>query len=240
VTTFEEVRGAAPTLSVGILTADWGNLSSGIVALARTEARLLHFDVMDGCFVPMMTIGPPVIAGLETSLLKDVHLMVEDPLEKIDAYVAAGADILTVHVEACPQPGRVLQKLGGLPNANDPARGIVRGAAVHPGTPLEALEPLLEDLEMITLLAIHPGWGGQSFLGSTFRRIERTLRMIELSGRDILLCVDGGVKKDNVADIGKAGVDVVVTGSAVFDGRSPVDNAVTMLERLRAGRAERM
>jgi len=234
--TIPSLREIAPTLSVGMLTADWGRLASELALLERTETRLVHFDVMDGCFVPMMTFGAPVVRGLSTPLLKDVHLMIRDPLEKVDAFVAAGADLVTVHVEACPQPHRVFQKLGGMRNANDPERGLVRGAALHPGTPLEVLEPLLDEIEMVMLLGINPGWGGQSLIPSTFRRIERVRERIATAGREILLGVDGGVNRSNIRDLGAAGADIVVTGSAVFDGKAPVENAAALLALLREGR----
>ena len=162
---------------------------------------------MDGCFTPMMTVGPPFIKALKTKLLKDVHLMVENPLEKVDSYVEAGADVITVHVESTRYVHRVLQKLGGMTNTNDPERKLVRGIALNPGTPLSVLEPLLEEVEMIMLLAINPGWKGQSFLVSTFSRMEKTRELIAQSGREILLCVDGGITRDNIGQM--VGVDIV-------------------------------
>src|ERR1017187_1430324 len=137
---FELLRAAAPTVSIGVVTANLLSLGSEISLLERTGAKLVHFDVMDGCFCPMMTVGPPFIKAVKTSLLKDVHLMIDEPLEKVAEYVAVGADIVTIHIEACSNAHRVLQKLGSLTNANDSERGIVRGVAVNPGTPLEALE----------------------------------------------------------------------------------------------------
>src|ERR1035437_7933346 len=116
---FELLRAAAPTVSIGIVTANLLSLGSEISLLESTGAKLAHFDVMDGCFCPMMTVGPPFIKAIKTSLLKDVHLMIEEPLEKVAEYVAVGADIVTVHVEACSHPHRVLQKLASLTNAND-------------------------------------------------------------------------------------------------------------------------
>ena len=223
----------SPTISVGVLTADWMALRSEISLIEQSEVKLLHFDVMDGCFCPMMTLGPPLIGATETSLLKDVHLMIEDPLPKLDAYVAAGADVITVHVEACAHPHRVLQALDDMTNTNDPERGLVRGVALNPGTPLSAVEPLLDDLELIMLLAVNPGWGGQSFIPSTMARIETLKRMT--AQREILICVDGGIKRSNAAEIASNGVDIVVTGSAVFDGKAPLENARFMLDAVRSG-----
>jgi len=232
--TFELLRAAAPTVSVGVVTANLLSLGSEIELLERTGAKLAHVDVMDGCYCPMMTVGPPFIKAIKTSLLKDVHLMIQEPLEKVAEYVAAGSDIITVHPEACSQVHRVLQKLGQLTNANDPARGIVRGVALNPSTPLEVLEPVLDEIEMVSLLAVNPGWGGQKYLPSTNARIARVQRMIADSGKDIILCVDGGITKDNIAAVAATGADLIVAGSAIFDGKTPEANARFMLEAVAA------
>ena len=236
---FSHLRAMAPTISVGVNAADMMKLGSELSLLEQTRVELAHFDVMDGCFTPMMTVGPPFIKALKTALLKDVHLMIEEPLEKVDAYVAAGADMITVHVESSTHIHRVLQKLGGMDNANDPSRGLVRGAALNPGTPLSFLKPLLEEVEVVMLLGINPGWGGQSFIASTFSRIAEVKKMIAERGTEILVCVDGGITKENIGDMAQAGVDVVVTGSAVFDGKDPVGNARFMLDSLGSQRAAR-
>jgi ribulose-phosphate 3-epimerase len=228
------LRAAAPTVSVGVVTANLLSLGTEIKLLEQTGAKLAHVDVMDGCFCPMMTVGPPFIKAIKTSLLKDVHLMIAEPLGKVAEYVAVGADIVTVHVEACSNVHRVLQKLGSLTNANDPERGVVRGVALNPGTPLEALEPLLDELEFISLLAVNPGWGGQKYIPSTTARIARVKRMIAESGKNIILCADGGITKANIAEIAATGVDVIVAGSAVFDGKTPEANARFMLDAVAA------
>jgi ribulose-phosphate 3-epimerase len=160
--------------------------------------------------------------------------MVDEPLEKLADYVAAGADILTIQVEACSHVHRVLQKLGTFSNANDAERGIVRGVALNPGTPLEALEPLLDDVEYILLLAVNPGWGGQKYIPATTARIARVKHMIADSGKNIVLGVDGGITKENIAQVAATGAEVIVTGSAVFDGKTPEANARFMLEAVAA------
>ncbi|MHB9024939.1 MAG: ribulose-phosphate 3-epimerase [Armatimonadota bacterium] len=229
---YQQLRALAPTISVGVLTADVMKLGEELAALDSTGVGLLHFDVMDGCFCPSMTFGPSFIKGVRTSLLKDVHLLVVDPLSKIADYVAAGADILTVHLESEPAHiHRAFQTLAKMTNANDPERGIARGVAINPGTPVEAVKPLLDDIEMITLLAINPGWGGQQFIPSTTERVAETRRLI--GERDILLCIDGGITRNNIAEIAGLGADIVVTGSAVFDGKAPGDNVRLMLNTLR-------
>jgi ribulose-phosphate 3-epimerase len=230
----ELLRAAAPTISVGVITANLLSLGSEIALLERTGVKLAHVDVMDGCFCPMMTVGPPFIRAIKTSLLKDVHLMIEEPLEKVADYVAAGADVITIHVEACSHVHRALQKLGTLTNVNEADRGIVRGVALNPGTPLEALEPLLDELDYILLLAVNPGWGGQKYIRSTTTRIGRVQRMIADAGKNIMLGVDGGVTKENIAEVAATGADLIVTGSAVFDGNAPEANARFMLEAVAA------
>ena len=239
-TAFDFLRESAPVVSVGILTADLLSLGSELGLLERCGVKVAHVDVMDGCFCPMMTVGPPFIKAIKTSLLKDVHLMIDEPLEKVAEYVAVGADIVTIHPEACSHVHRVLQKLGTLTNVNDAERGIVRGVALNPGTPLEVLEPLLDQVEMIMLLAVNPGWSGQKYTAATTRRIARVERMIADSARDIILCVDGGITKENIAEVAATGVDLIVAGSAVFDGKTPEANARFMLEAVaKAARGRR-
>lgn len=223
-----------PTISVGMLTADLLSLGSELALLERTEVRLLHVDVMDGCFCPMMTVGPPLIKAMKTSLLKDVHLMIRDPLEKVEDYVAAGADMVTVHAESCLHIHRVLQHLGGLENANDPARGLLRGVALNPGTPIEVVDPLLDELDMVFLLAINPGWRGQKFDPAVPRRIEKLKEITAGAPRRIFVGLDGGITRNNIAEVARRGADIVVTGSAVFDGKAPAENAAFILDTLRA------
>lgn len=230
----ELLESLCPTISVGMLTANLLSLGSELSLLEQSGVRLLHVDVMDGCFCPMMTVGPPLIQAMKTPLLKDVHLMIQDPLEKLGDYVAAGADVVTVHAESCMHIHRVLQQLGSLQNANDPDRGLVRGLALNPGTPIEVVEPLLDALDLVFLLAINPGWGGQKFLTSTARRIEKLRKRVGTVQRRIFLGLDGGVTRANIADVAKLGVDIVVTGSAVFDGKAPAENARFMLDAVRS------
>lgn len=235
---FQAIRDAAPTISVGVLTADLLRLGDEVSLLEKSGARLVHFDVMDGGFCPMLSFGAPIVKAVRSGLFKDVHLMVDEPLRKLPEFVRAGADILTVHVEAERHIHRVFQELRSMQNANDPARGLVRGLALNPGTPMQSLDPLLGEVDLVLLLAVDPGWGGQRFDASTPRRLEQARRRIEDSGRDILLGVDGGVTRDNVRDVAGLRPDLIVTGSAVFDGKAPLENAKYMLEAIAASAAE--
>ncbi len=233
-TNLERLLALRPAVSVGLLTADLLSLGSELSVLERAGIGVAHVDVMDGVFTPVMTVGPPFVRALRTPLMKDVHLMIRDPLATLADYVAAGADMITVHQESCTHIHRVLQALGAMTHAADPARGIVRGVALNPGTPLEAVEPLLAEMDMLLLLAVNPGWGGQQFIPATFDRMARAKAMIAAAGRPVVLGVDGGVTRQNVGAIVAAGAEVIVTGSAVFDGKAAAANAAFM--RQAAGR----
>jgi ribulose-phosphate 3-epimerase len=225
----KQIRKAAPLISVGVLTADLMSLGSELKLMDNAGVKLLHIDVMDGCFCPMMTVGPGFIKAVKTPLLKDVHLMIEEPLDKIESYLAAGADMITVHVESCRHIHRVLQKLGQMTNANNSDRGILRGIALNPGTPLETITPLVDELDMVFLLAVNPGWGGQKFISSTEGRLSRLRQMLSGVKKDVLVGVDGGITRDNIADVARMDADIIVTGSAVFDGKTPLENAKFMI-----------
>jgi ribulose-phosphate 3-epimerase len=209
-----------PSVSVGMLTADLLRLGEDLAAIGDAGVELVHVDVMDGVFCPQTTVGPPIVRAIPESFVKDVHLMVDEPLEKVADYVAAGAGIISFHVESTKHPHRVLQSLAGS--------GVARGVALNPGTPLGTVEPLLDELELLLVLAVNPGWSGQRFIPATEQKLHDARELI--GGREIALAVDGGITKENVEHVASLGVDVIVTGSAVFDGVAPADNARHMLD----------
>jgi ribulose-phosphate 3-epimerase len=213
-----------PHVSIGVLTADLLRLGQELALLAEAGAELAHVDVMDGVFCPQFTVGPAFVGALTGPFLKDVHLMTVEPETKIDAYVEAGADVIAFNIEGTRHPHRVLQVLAGT--------DVVAGAALNPGTPLQAVEPLLDMLDYVLLLAVNPGWSGQSLTESTAKRI---MLLRELIGdREVIVGLDGGITKDNVAAVVAMGPDVIVTGSAVFDGKTPLENARFMIRAARS------
>lgn len=228
----ESIKEASPTISAGIISADLLNLGSQISVLEKAGMRMLHIDVMDGCFVPQMTVGPPFIKALKTALWKDAHLMIQDPLTKVADYVAAGADLITVHLESDTHIHRVLQQIRLAAAAA--SREVIRGIALNPGTPLETLEPLLDELEMVLLLAINPGWGGQKLQSSSQKRLVRLKEMIASHGKLIVTAIDGGITRENIEEVGRWRADLVISGSAIFERGAIEENASFMLNALHA------
>jgi ribulose-phosphate 3-epimerase len=214
-----------PIASVGIAAADPLNLGDALAELRASGTELLHVDVMDGVFCPGQTGGPALVKVLPDGFGRDVHLMVDEPLEKFGAYVDAGADIITVHVEATRHPHRVLQALRGGPS--------MRGIALNPGTPLVAIEPLLDEVELVLLLAVNPGWPGQQFLDSTWGRMRDAQALI--GERDIVLGVDGGITETVIPELVQRGADLVVTGSAVFSAATVRAGAHALMDALESG-----
>jgi ribulose-phosphate 3-epimerase len=224
VSAYERLAGSVPAVSVGIMTADLLHLGEELALLEEAAVPLVHVDVMDGVFCPQITLGAPAVKAIKGPFLKDVHLMIERPEEKVQAFVDAGADIIVFHPEATRHPHRVLQILA--------ATDVVRGVALNPGTPVEVVEPLLPQLDYVLVLAVDPGWSGQQFDDSTGSRIGRLRELV--GERNVLIGVDGGVTRENVSEIAAMGPDVIVTGSAVFDGKAPLENARHMLAQARS------
>ena len=197
-------------IAPSILAADFANLASEIKAVEEAGADWLHIDVMDGHFVPNLTIGPPVVASLRkvTGLPLDVHLMIEKPDNYLEAFAQAGADILTVHVETCPHLYRTLESIHKL--------GKKAGVALNPATPLSFLEPILEEVDLILIMSVNPGFGGQKFIPQALSRIQTVREWIKKYNLKIDLEVDGGISENTLSEVVKAGANVFVAGSAIF------------------------
>jgi len=211
-------------LSASILSADFGKLAEEVSKAERAGVDWIHVDVMDGHFVPNITIGPDVVRAVRrcTGLPMDVHLMIENPDRYLDEFVDAGADWLGVHVEVSPHLHRTVQRIREL--------GAKPCATLNPATPLSAVECVLEDVDMVLLMTVNPGFGGQKFISSMLPKIRRLREMIDVLPSKPLLQVDGGVNGDTIHRLVDAGVDVFVAGSAVFQGDDHASNVRILKE----------
>ena len=215
---------SSPQLSVGTLTADMMCQKTAIQTLEKANVPLLHLDVMDGKVWPKITAGSPFLTGLKTSLLKDVHLLIEEPEKHIADFAKAGADLISFSVEYTQDIANVLHLIGEASNANDPNRKILRGVSLNPDTSVNQIKLFLNQIDFVVLLAVGPETGKQSFLSIIPDKIKQLRHWKE----SLLIFIDGSVKKDNIGKIAKMKPDFIVTGSAIFDGNNEVGNLQSM------------
>ena len=218
-------------LSPSILSADFSRLGDDVREAVDAGAEYIHVDVMDGHFVPNITIGPLIVKALrpiadDTGAIIDVHLMIEKPELMIPAFAKAGADIITVHVETCPHLHRTVQQIREL--------GVKPSVTLNPATPLSSIEGILPYIDMVLIMSVNPGFGGQSYIPTSTEKITRLREMLDAIGRkDVDIEVDGGVKIHNAAEIAAAGANILVAGSAIFnDKKSITENIADLRDAL--------
>jgi ribulose-phosphate 3-epimerase len=216
-----------PLIAPSLLSADFLNLSRDIAMINRSEADWFHLDVMDGCFVPNISFGLPVIAAIKREAQKtlDVHLMIEEPGRYAEVFKQVGADVLSVHIEACPHLHRNLQQIRSL--------GMKTGVAINPHTSVTQLFDVLHDVDVVCMMSVNPGFGGQQFIAYTLEKIKALKQEINQRGLSTLIEIDGGVTLQNAAAIVQAGADILVAGNTVFGSPNP-EETIAQLKRIQA------
>lgn len=212
-------------IAPSVLAADFANLQRDIEMLNRSEADYIHIDIMDGFFVPNISFGIPVCEAIQKHATKfmDVHLMIEQPDRYLAAFRKAGADLLTVHLEACPHLHRTVQYIKEL--------GAKVGVALNPHTPVELLSEIVHELDLVLIMSVNPGFGGQRFIENTYKKVEKMARLRAETGSNCLIEIDGGVTTDNAEALLAAGADVLVAGSFVFNSADP-EATIARLKRI--------
>lgn len=215
----------AHLIAPSLLAADFSNLITDIEMLNNSDADWFHIDIMDGVFVPNISFGFPVMEAINKHTLKpmDVHLMIVDPDRYISEFKKAGANILTVHIEACNHLHRTIQAIKN--------EGMSAGVSLNPHSAVNDLEDIITDIDLVLIMSVNPGFGGQSFIENTYRKVERTKELIERTGSKAKIEVDGGVTLKNAGKLIDAGADVLVAGSSVFKSENPAET-ITQLKNL--------
>ena len=205
-------------IAPSILAADFANLERDTKMINSSEADWFHIDIMDGVFVPNISFGMPVLAAIQKHAKKplDVHLMIVDPDRYIETFAELGAAVLTVHYEACDHLHRTLQKIKSC--------GMKAGVALNPHTPIASLNSIIQDIDLVCIMSVNPGFGGQSFIENTFEKVKELKKLINQHNSDCLIEIDGGVTNTNYSELIACGADVLVAGSYVFKAENPAEN----------------